>query len=78
MKQAEQINLWEILVNDIVADYKHLNHACNAAMKAGCLDINGSLFDAIWRTFSRMLERIDVDGWIAWHIYENEIGRAHV
>ena len=23
MKQADQINFWEILVNDIVADYKH-------------------------------------------------------
>ena len=75
MTRIKQIDLWESIVNGIVTDYRRLDNACDAAMKAGAMDPSGPLYDAIWRTFSGMLERIDVDDWITWFIYENECGK---
>jgi len=75
MKRINRINLWQSIVDRIVADYKRLDHACDAALKAGAMDANGPLFEAIWRSFQGMLERIDDDGWIHWFIYENECGK---
>ena len=75
MTRIKKINLWESIVNGIVTDYRRLDNACDAALKAGAMDPSGPLHDAIWRTFSGMLERIDVDDWITWFIYENECGK---
>jgi len=75
MTRIKQINLWESIVNGIVTDYRRLDNACDAAMKAGAMDPSGPLHDAIWRSFSGMLERIDVDDWITWFLYENECGK---
>ena len=72
MNRIERIDLWQSIVDGIVTDYRRLDNACNAAMKAGAMDANGPLYDAIWRSFSGMLDRLDVDGWINWFIYENE------
>lgn len=75
MKRIKRITLWQSIVNGIVADYKRLDRACDAAMKAGAMDANGPLYEAIWRSFQGMLERIDEDGWITWFIYENDCGK---
>ena len=75
MNRIERIDLWQSIVDGIVTDYRRLDNACNAAMKAGAMDANGPLYDAIWRSFAGILERIDDDGWINWFIYENECGK---
>ena len=75
MTKNKRIELWQTIVDGIVSDYKRLNDACNAAIKAGSMNQDGPLFDAIWRSFQGMLESIDEDGWINWFIYENECGK---
>lgn len=75
MARIQQIDLWQSIVDGIVADYKRLDRACDAALKAGAMDASGPLFEAIWRSFQGMLERIDEDGWIAWFIYDNDCGK---
>ena len=75
MKRTEQIDRWQKIVECIVADYKRIDHAQDAAMKAGCFDPNGQLCSAMSLAWDGMLDRVDVDGWIAWFIYENECGK---
>lgn len=70
----KRIDLWQSIVDGIVTDYRRLDNACEAAMKAGAMDADGLLYDAIWRSFQGMLERIDEHGWIVWFIYENDCG----
>ena len=74
MTRNQQIKQWEKLIAAIVADYKALDAACDAATEAGCLDPNGKLFQSIWDTFERMIDRVDTNGWIAWFIYDNQCG----
>ena len=45
----------------LIEEYKNLDEACTAARKAGCLEIEGPLQNAIWST-------------IMWYILENEYG----
>lgn len=59
----------------IVADYNRLSEACDAAISAGCMDIDGPLHDAIWRSHSELLKHADSDGWLSWFIYENDCGK---
>lgn len=75
MTRIKRINLWQSIVDGIVADYRRLDNACDSALTAGAMDPSGPLYDAIWRSFSGMLDRLDVDGWITWFIYENECGK---
>lgn len=70
----ERIDFLETMASGIVADYKRLDAACDAAMKAGAMDPNGPLHEAIWRAFQGMLERLDTEGRIAWFIYDNLCG----
>lgn len=70
----EQLQEKTRLIEAVVGEYQHLSAACRAAEKAGCLDPNGPLFEAIWTTWDRMLDRIDTDGWLLWYIYENDCG----
>jgi hypothetical protein len=74
MTRIKRINLWQSIVDGIVTDYRRLDKACDAALTAGAMDPSGPLYDAIWRSFSGMLDRLDVNDWITWHIYENECG----
>ena len=75
MTRINRLSLWQSIVDGIVTDYKRLDNACDAAMKAGAMDVNGPLYEAIWRSFQGMLERIDEDGWINWFIYDNDCGK---
>lgn len=74
MTRTKQIDSLEIIIDGIITDYRRLNNACDAAIKAGAMDINGPLHEAIWRSFQGMLERIDEDGWISWFIHDNDCG----
>lgn len=75
MTRIKKITRWQTIVDGIVTDYRRLDNACDAAIKAGSMDLSGPLYDAIWRGFSGMLEQLDVDGWITWFIYENKCGK---
>jgi hypothetical protein len=75
MTRIKRIDLWQSIVDGIVTDYRRLDNACSAALAAGAMDPNGPLYDAIWRSFQGILERIDDAGWINWFIYENECGQ---
>lgn len=75
MPRIKRINFWKNIIEGIITDYRRLDAACDSAMKAGAMDPSGPLHDAIWRSFSGILDRIDVDDWISWYIYENECGK---
>jgi hypothetical protein len=74
MSKSQRIKARRQWVDTIVAEYLTLDRACDAAMAAGSMDPNGPLFDAIWRSWEKMLDRIDVDGWLNWYIQENHCG----
>ena len=78
MTRQEKISLWEIIVGGIVDDYQRLDGACVAAIKAGCMEPNGPLHEAVWRAFDGMLDRIDEEGWINWFIYDNKCGEKEM
>jgi len=75
MNRTERIQRLTEIVSGIVADFQRLDAACDAAIKAGAMDPCGPLYDAIWRAWGCLLERIDEDGWISWFIYENDCGK---
>ena len=58
----------------LLTEYKELSDACDAARAAGCLEIEGRLQNAIWSTVERVVSFFDPEGWIMWHILENEYG----
>lgn len=58
----------------IIKAYKDLDAACEVAIEAGCMVVDGPLFQAIWRAFDTMLRQADPDGWIAWFIWDNSCG----
>jgi hypothetical protein len=62
-------------IDKITAAFKRLNKACNKAADAGCLDTEGELFSAIWDSFDALIKLIDTDGWLEWHLWENECGK---
>lgn len=74
-KQKSKLQYWESVADGIVIDYNRLNAACDAAIKAGAMDPNGPLHEAIWKSFENMLKLIDVHEWIQWFIYDNECGK---
>lgn len=74
MDKMQRIEHWQIIVDGVVADYRRLNAACEAASKSGTLDLNGRLYEEIWRAYGNMLKRIDLDGLIDWFVFENECG----
>lgn len=75
MTSKQKIAHWEKTIVSIVGHYKRLDAACDAAAKAGGLDLLGPLNDAIWEGFSGMLALIDASDWISWFIYENDCGK---
>ena len=73
--KKQRLAFWTMVINGTVASHKRLDKACDEAMKAGALDSNGPLYDAIWRSFETMLDHIDPDKWISWFIYDNGCGK---
>jgi len=59
----------------IIDSHVALGIATDNAVKAGCLDVNGPLFDAVWRGFERVVSVVDDDEWISWFVYDNELGK---
>ena len=71
----EQIKLWTNRIARIVADYKRLAAACDAAEKAGAMHPEGPLHEAIWKSHSLLLAQCDFAGWVSWFIFDNECGK---
>ena len=71
---SQSITAWETKITSLVKDYKQLTAACDAASDAGVLDTDGKLYTAIWSAYDNMLDRIDVNGWISWYIFDNDCG----
>ena len=59
----------------IIIAHENLYMACTNALRAGCLDIDGPLYDKIWRGFDDILSIIDPHDWISWYIHDNEMGK---
>jgi hypothetical protein len=78
MTYRERYAYWYRTCATIIGHYKHLHECCNAAIKCGAIDIDGPLFEAIWRDHDELLEIIDRDGLIAWYIYDNDLGKKRL
>ena len=69
------MKLTEEQLKDIIVAYENLDMACTNALRAGCLDIDGPLYDRIWRGFDDIVSIIDPHGWITWYINDNGMGK---
>ena len=69
------MKLTEKQLQAIIDTYEKLDLTTKNAERAGCLDANGPLFEAIWTGFENMLAIMDEDSWISWYIYDNEMGK---
>ena len=72
--KEQRIQKWTAKIDEIVSTYNKLSNACDDAFKAGCLDIDGKFYTAMWSMFDTLLECIDQTEWIEWYIYENNCG----
>jgi hypothetical protein len=78
MTRKQQLTHYTRIVTQCADSYQNLRAACDKAIDAGAMDINGPLHEAIWNGFEKTIALLDVEGWIHWHIYENDCGqRAH-
>lgn len=76
MNKKERIKRWAYKIDKIVGAYKQLSAVCNEASAIGCLDMDGKLHTAIWKSFDVMMDHIDQQEWLEWYIYDNDCGAA--
>jgi len=69
-----QVKELEKKITNIIESYQRLSKACQAVVDVGAMDINGELYEAIWRNFDILLDLTDIEGWISWFIFENSCG----
>ena len=69
------MKLNEKQLKTIIDAHLALGIATDNAVKAGCLDINGPLFDACWRGFENVVSVVDEGDWISWFVYDNDMGK---
>jgi hypothetical protein len=69
------MKLNEKQLNIIIDSYNRLDIAIENAENAGCFDIDGPLYDAIWRGFGNLIAIVDQDSWISWYINDNDMGK---
>lgn len=78
MKEQQLIKKLDKIVNL----YQRLTSATDKANEAGCLEIDGPLFNAIFIAFEGMLNIIEESfnalDWINWYIYENQCGEKQL
>lgn len=75
MTRAKRIRVLTQRIRKIVADYRRLSKAFDAAKSAGTMDIDGALSVAIWAAFDTLLGEIDASGWIRWFVFDNDCGK---
>lgn len=61
-------------LDKLLSEYRELSDACDAARAAGCLEVEGRLQNAIWSSIETVISFFDPEGWIMWHILENDYG----
>lgn len=61
-------------LDKLLSEYRELSAACDAARAAGCLEVEGRLQNAIWSSIETVISFFDPEGWIMWHILENDYG----
>jgi hypothetical protein len=66
------------IVTQCVESYQNLRAACDKAIAAGAMDIDGPLHESIWNGFEKTIALLDVNGWLAWHIWENDCGKKQL
>ena len=76
MNKQERIKQWTAKIDKIVGNYKELSAACDVAHDAGCLDIDGQLHTAIWKSFDVLMDCVEQQEWLEWYIYDNDCGAA--
>lgn len=69
-----QIKELEKKITNIVESYQNLSAACQAVIDVGAMDIDGKLYDAIWKNFDLLLKLTDNEDWISWHLFDNSCG----
>ena len=69
------MKLNEKQLKTIIDAHVALEIATDNAVKAGCLDVNGPLFDAVWRGFESVVSVVDDYAWISWFVYDNDMGK---
>ena len=75
MSKEQQITELAEKIDRLYGIHKDITLRIEAGALAGVLDIDGPLCNAIWKAWETMLEMLDTDGWIEWHITENDGGR---
>jgi len=68
MNKQERIKKWTAKIDKIVGNYKELSAACDVAYDAGCLDIDGKLHTAIWKSFDVLMACVEQQEWLEWYI----------
>lgn len=61
-------------LDKLLGEYRELSDACDAARAAGCLEVEGRLQNAMWSSIETVISFFDPEGWIMWHILENDYG----
>ena len=73
--KPETMKLNEEQLQMIINAHLALGVATDNAVKAGCLDVNGPLFDAVWRGFEKVVSLLDEGAWVSWFVYDNDMGK---
>jgi len=73
--EPETMKLNEKQLKIIIDAHLALEIATDNAIKAGCLDVNGPLFDAVWRGFENVTSVVDDGAWVSWFVYDNDMGK---
>jgi hypothetical protein len=68
------IQEWENKIDTVVNCYEKLTTEWQKWVELG-MDVECPFANAIFTTFEKMLELVDVCGWLEWHIFENDCGK---
>lgn len=63
-------------VDEIVTSFMELQNAIDKVIDAGCMDIEGLLYDKIYRAVESAISAYDPEGWIFWYVFENDMGKG--
>lgn len=61
-------------LHTILDSHIALKKVIDTAVEVGCLDPNGPLYNTVWKSFEDVVSILDPNGWIMWHIYDNDSG----
>jgi hypothetical protein len=68
------VDEWHEKIRKITSTFKALDEEVKKWEKLGALSPDSKLHEQIFLTFEIMLAAVDNNGWIYWHIFENDFG----